>query len=112
MLNYKIEPIISNGVATIGGNYIIPKGIGTVRLSWTDDEGQLHTNKLNNVLYFPDSPVNILSATALAEFIKDDEEKWIKKKEIIIFLLRILGSTKYNSSLKIFSTITRDSIRI
>ena len=57
----------------IGVNYIIQKGIGTVRRSSTDNEGQLHTNKFNNVIYFTSSPVNIISATALAESIKDYE---------------------------------------
>ena len=38
---------------------------------WTNDEVQLHTNKLNDALYFPDSPVSILSATELAESSKD-----------------------------------------
>ena len=37
MFTYKIEPIISNGVSTIGGKYIIPKGIGKVIWYWTDD---------------------------------------------------------------------------
>ena len=46
----KIYHIIYNGVATIGRNYLIPKVIVTVIWSWTDDEGQLHTKKLNNVL--------------------------------------------------------------
>ena len=46
----KIEPIISNGVANIGGKYLIPKGIGTVRWSCTDDEGKLHLKIFNNVL--------------------------------------------------------------
>ena len=54
MLTEKIEPVISNGVTTIGGKDIIPKGIGKVRWYWTDDEGQLYTNKLNNVIYFID----------------------------------------------------------
>ena len=36
---------ISNGVENIGGNDLIPKGIGTVSCPWTDDEGQLHKNK-------------------------------------------------------------------
>ena len=48
----KIEPIIYNGVETIFGKYLIPKGIGTVIWSWNDYEGQLNTNKLNNILYF------------------------------------------------------------
>ena len=80
MLTDKIEPIISNGVATIGGKYLITKGIGTIIWSWTDDERQLHTNKLNNVLYFVDSPDNILSATALAKTIKDYEVTWLLTK--------------------------------
>ena len=51
-------------MATIGGKYIIPKGIGTVR--WYCN------NKLNNVLYITESPFNILSANALAEYMKCD----------------------------------------
>ena len=45
MFTENTDPIISNGVAKIGGKNIIPKGIGTVSWYWTDDEGQLHTNK-------------------------------------------------------------------
>ena len=64
-------------MANIGVKYIIRKGIGTVIWSWTNDEGQLHTKKLNNVLYFLYSPVNILSATSLAESMKDDDGTWL-----------------------------------
>ena len=53
MFTDKIYPIISNRVATIGGTDIIPKGIGTFSWSCTDDEGQLHTKKINSVLCFP-----------------------------------------------------------
>ena len=67
MLTDKVEPIISNGVATIGGNNLIHKEIVTVSWSWNDDEVQLHIKRLNNSLHFTDSPVNILSATALAD---------------------------------------------
>ena len=77
MFTDKIEPIISNGVATIGGKNIITKGIGTVSWSWNDDEKQIHKNQSNNVLYFLDSPVNILSTTALCDSMNDDEEKWV-----------------------------------
>ena len=80
MFTDKIEPTIYNGVATTGGKYLIQKGIVTVIWSWTDYEGKLHTRRFNNVLYFPDSPVNILSATALPEFIKDDEVTWLLTK--------------------------------
>ena len=54
VFNNKIEPIISNRVETIDGRNIITKGIGTVSWSRTDDDGQLHTNKLNNLIYFTD----------------------------------------------------------
>ena len=49
MFTDKIEPIISNGFATIGGKYLIPKWIGTVTWYWNDDEVQIHTNKLNKI---------------------------------------------------------------
>ena len=52
MFTDNIEPIISNGVANIGVKYIISKRIVTVSCSYTDDEGQLHINKLNTVPYF------------------------------------------------------------
>ena len=45
-----IEPIIYNGVATIGGKGLVPKVIDAVIWYWNDNAGQLHTNKLNNVL--------------------------------------------------------------
>ena len=38
------------------------------------------------MLYFTDSPVNILSATALDEYMKDDEVTWVlTKKKYSIF---------------------------
>ena len=43
MATYKIETIIYNGVATICGKDIVPKGIGTFIRSWTDGEGKVHT---------------------------------------------------------------------
>ena len=49
-LTNTIEAIISNGVANIGRRYLIPKGIGTVTWYWNYDEGQLHTNKQNNLI--------------------------------------------------------------
>ena len=51
--------------------------VGTVFWSRTDDEGQLHTKRFNNALYFTDSPVNILSATELSESMKYDEGPWV-----------------------------------
>ena len=80
MFSEKIDPIISNWVATIGGKYLITKDIGTVSWYFTDDEVKLHTNKLKNVLYFTDSPVNTLIATVINESIKDDEVIWVLTK--------------------------------
>ena len=54
MFTENIDPTIYNGVATIGGKYIITNRIVTVSWSWTDDEGKLNTKKLNNVLYYLD----------------------------------------------------------
>ena len=85
MFTYKIEPIIKNRGADIGGKYTITKSIGTFRWSWTDNKGQLHTKKLNNVISFPDSPVNILSATALAKSIKDNKVTLVQKIKYYIF---------------------------
>ena len=53
MLTDNILPVIYNGVENICEKYCIPKGIVIVIWSWTDDEGQPQTKKLNNVLYFP-----------------------------------------------------------
>ena len=52
MFTEKIDPIISNGVANIGGKDLIPKVIRTVSWSWNYDEFQLHTKKFNNLIYF------------------------------------------------------------
>ena len=49
MLTYKIESITYNGVSTIGGKYIIPKEIGTVRSFWTNYEGVLQ--KIDLIMY-------------------------------------------------------------
>ena len=61
MFTDNIYPIIYNVVATIVRKDIIQKEVNTGIWSCTDDEVKLHTNKLNNILYFLDSPVNILS---------------------------------------------------
>ena len=81
-------------MATIGRKYIIPKGIVTVSWYWTDDGGKLNKNKLKVLLYFPDPPVNILSATSLSESMKDDEVTWVTTIRKNLFLLGILGGTK------------------
>ena len=39
MFTDKIKTIIYNAVATIGEKLLIRRGIGKVKRSWTDDEG-------------------------------------------------------------------------
>ena len=80
MLTEKIYTIIYNGLATIGVNDIVSKGIDTVRCYQTDDEGKLHKNKLNNVIYFLYSTVNILMTNALAVFTNYYEVIWVLTK--------------------------------
>ena len=73
MFTDKTHTIISNAVATICVKYLIPKVIDTVSWYSTGYKRKLHKNKLNIVLYFKDSLVNILSATTLAKSMRDDE---------------------------------------
>ena len=67
-------------VATIGGTDFKPTGIGTVKWSWKDDEGKSHTHRLERVLYFPESAVNIISPNALADHYDDKNGTHIKIK--------------------------------
>ena len=60
-------------VATVGGVKNSATGMGTVRWTWKDDNGRPHTYDIKNVLYFPQSPVNILGITVFADQLNDDE---------------------------------------
>lgn len=51
-------------VDTIGGSSSAI-GVGTVRWSWKDDLGHIHTYDVQNVKHFPDSKSNILSSNQL-----------------------------------------------
>ena len=62
-----LKPVTNSAVATIGGTDNIPEGIGTVEWTWRDDDGKVHTYRLDDVYYFPDSPVNLLSVTEFAK---------------------------------------------
>eukprot|EP00957_Ditylum_brightwellii_P117619 8971051-Ditylum_brightwellii.AAC.1 len=61
------------GVATIGGIDHKLQGIGLVKIECKDDEGATHKYKLEKALYFPESPVNIISVTCLADQLGNDE---------------------------------------
>ena len=78
----EITPDTHSHVATIGGKQNKPRGVGTVRWTWKDDAGQRHSFDIDHVLYFPDSPVNILSVTKFAAQLKDDEGTGINTKRL------------------------------
>eukprot|EP00957_Ditylum_brightwellii_P202660 15331192-Ditylum_brightwellii.AAC.1 len=50
------------GILVIGG-VRKPEGIGTVVFQLTDSTGDVHQIELENVLYIPDAPRNLISIT-------------------------------------------------
>jgi len=48
-----------------------PQGIGLAQIKWLDNDNEEHTMPLYNALYFPDSPVNIISVSKLGIDAKD-----------------------------------------
>ena len=67
-------------VATIGGKMNQPAGIRTVKCTWKDNGGAVHTKQLDNTLYFPKSPINIMSVNELAKQFNDEEVMGIYTK--------------------------------
>ena len=57
-------------VSTIGGSNNSVSGMGTFRWRWKDDLGKIYTLDIENLLYFPQSPVNIFIITGLADQLK------------------------------------------
>ncbi len=76
-----------NLVATIGGVNYYPVGIGTVPVQIPDGTGATSLVVLNDVLYFPNSPVKIISVVHLGDDLNDSDGTWISTK-------------RYNSVLK------------
>ena len=64
---------VNKVVATIGGKNNFPKGIGTVKWSWLDELGEVHTHQIEQVHYFPSSPVNILGITTFGRQLNDED---------------------------------------
>ena len=60
-------------VATNVGNKNSALGMCTVCWRWKDHNSCIHQYDIKDVLYFPNSPVNILSVTGLATQLGDDE---------------------------------------
>ncbi len=67
-------------VATIAGQVNMPLGVSTVKWSWTDDNGDLHTHLIENVYYFPASPINILGVIAFACQLANEESTGVDTK--------------------------------
>jgi hypothetical protein len=65
------------GVLTIGKDSSRPLGIGTVVITIREDTGTMTDVTLIDCLYFPTSPVNIISVTALAKQLDDLDGTWI-----------------------------------
>eukprot|EP00957_Ditylum_brightwellii_P124663 9501047-Ditylum_brightwellii.AAC.1 len=69
-----------SGVIKIGGTNHCPEGIRIVKAKWEDDNDIIHTYYLKKALYFPSSPVNIISVTSLAEQLEDDKGMFVTMK--------------------------------
>ena len=67
-----------SGVATIGGSPLAPQGEGPCTIFVKDDYGNTVPLKLARALYFPESPVNIISIAKLADSYEDDEGTFVK----------------------------------
>ena len=63
---------------TIGGSNFHPTSISEINITWTDDEGVPYTSILKDVLYFPNSPVNVINVTAFAAQLEDNDGTWTK----------------------------------
>jgi hypothetical protein len=75
-----LTSVSSYKVATIGGKGHSASGMGTVKWSWSDDVGETHTYLVKDVLFFPASPINILSVTSFARQLQDEEGTGIDTK--------------------------------
>ena len=68
------------GVEIIVGIDFKPAGIGTVKWSWKDDEVKSHNHRLERALYFSESPVTIISPTALDDQYDDEDGTYTQTK--------------------------------
>ena len=70
-----------NLVATIDGANHYPVGIGKVPVRIPDGNGAESLVVLNDVLYFPNSPVKIISMVCLGDDLDDSDGTWITTKQ-------------------------------
>ena len=81
-VNGSLKPYANTNdkVMTVGSESLSPSGIGKVQVQWLDDDNQRFSIVLNDVLYFPNSPVNVISCTSLAHQLDDNDGTWIQTK--------------------------------
>ena len=70
----EFSPEEAQGIATACGEGF-PKGMGTLRVDWYDDNDRYHHFALAGALHIPSSPVNILGICAFSRIIEDYEER-------------------------------------
>ena len=69
-----------SGVITIGDDASKPIGIGSVNIRINTNEGTMVNVELERALYFPKSPVNVISVTYLAHQFGDEDGTWVQTK--------------------------------
>ena len=72
-----IKPPTTPGVATIGGDPLTPTGQRTCHMYIKNDRGDKIPVRLLNALYFPQSPVNIISIAQFSDMYEDTYETTI-----------------------------------
>ena len=77
-----IRKCTNQGVATIGGKGHHPSGIGTVRWIWREYSGKSHEYLVEDALFFPQSPINIISVTCFARQLNDLTGTGIDTKQL------------------------------
>ena len=77
----ELRPVPNTKVATIGGKGHAASGVGTVKWIWLDENGKAHEHLIENCLFFPQSPINILSVTSFAKQLEDEEGTGIDTKQ-------------------------------
>ena len=77
-----IRKCTNQGVVTIGGKGNHLSGIGTVRWIWRDDSGKSHEYLVEDALFSPQYPINILSVTFFARQLNDLTGTGIDTKQL------------------------------
>ena len=77
-----IRTVSNQQVDTIGGKGHRPSGISTVKWIWHDEFGKSHKYFVDDVLFSPQSPINILSVTCFARQLDDLTGTGIDTKQL------------------------------